>query len=256
LARYIDVLADDERYAFTRHLSDTEMIMRTLTTISLALAATAAVAVGAYAAEQAAQAPMQSSHEQKVADTDFGKVSVQGAKAYRDVQLTRLAIFNARPASAKTLIADAKTAIGNAQKDDTIFMKAESKLRAPGKSMQSSNPDTKQVAWLPVDGQMILGENYVSSPQKAAAIADANTSLKQGDRKGAAERLKLAGINVDFTMAVVPLAKTTSDIDQAATLIDDGKYYEANTSLLQAENGVRFDIADADVPMKSSASKK
>jgi hypothetical protein len=154
------------------------------------------------------------------------------------------------------LIADAKTAIGKAQKDDTVFVKAESELRAPGKSMQNPNPDTKRVAWLPVDGQMILDENYVASPQKAAAVADANKNLKEGDRKGATDKLKLAGINVDFTMAVVPLAKTTGAIDQAATLIDDGKYYEANTTLLQAEKGVRFDIADTDVPMKSRMAKK
>jgi hypothetical protein len=235
--------------------SDTEMIMRTLTTLSLALATTAAIAMGASAAE-APQAAMQPSHEQAAANTDFGKLSVQGAKAFRDLQLARLAIFNAEPANAKTLIADAKTAIGKAQNDDTVFVKAESELRAPEKSMRSSNPDTTRVAWLPVDGQMIVDENYIASPQKKAAIADADKSLKQGDRKGAADKLKLAGVNVDFTMAVVPLAKTTSDIDQAAALIDNGKYYEANTLLLQAENGVRFDIADADVPMKSAMAKK
>jgi len=154
------------------------------------------------------------------------------------------------------LIADAKTSIGNAQKDDTIFVKAESELRAPGKSMQTTNPDTTQVAWLPVDGQMIVDDNYVASPQKTAAITDANKSLEQGDRKGATDKLKLAGINVDFAMAVVPLAKTTSDIDHAAMQIDDGKYYEANTTLLQAENGVRFDVADANVPLKTSIAKK
>ncbi len=121
---------------------------------------------------------------------------------------------------------------------------------------RNANLDTTRVAWLPVDGQMIVDENYVASPQKTAAIADANKSLERGDRKGATDKLKLAGINVDFTMAVVPLAKTTSDIDQAAMQIDDGKYYEANTTLLQAENGVRFDVADANVPMKTSIAKK
>jgi hypothetical protein len=230
--------------------------MRTLTTLSLALAATTTVAIGACAADQATKAPMQLSHEQRAADTDFGKLSVQGAKAFRDLQLARLAIFNAEPASARTLIADAKTAIGKAQKDDTIFVKAESELRAPGKLMPNANLDTTRVAWLPVDGQMTVDENYVASPQKTAAIADANKSLEQGDKKGATDKLKLAGINVDFTMAVVPLAKTTSDIDQAAMQIDDGKYYEANTTLLQAENGVRFDVADANVPMKTTIAKK
>jgi hypothetical protein len=120
----------------------------------------------------------------------------------------------------------------------------------------ASHPDSTPVAWLPVDGQMVLDENYVASPLKATAMADANTSLKQGNRKGAMDKLKLAGINVDFTMAIVPLAMTASDIDKAATLIGDGKYYEANSTLLHAENGVRFDIADTSVPMSTDKTAK
>ncbi len=230
--------------------------MRKITTLSVALVAASTVAVGAYAAEKAAKPSMQGSPEQKTADTDFGKLSVQGSKAFRDLQLARLAIFDAEPADAKTYIADAKNAIEKAQKDDAVFVKAESELRAPGKTMPNSNPDTHPIAWLPVDGQMILDENYIASPQKTEALADANKSLKQGDRKGAAEKLRLAGINVDFTMAVVPLARTTNDIDQAATLINDGKYYEANTVLLEAEKGMRFDIADANVPLNTNIAKK
>lgn len=230
--------------------------MRSLAPLSLALVTIIASAIAVRAAENTAQAPMQPSHEKTAADTDFGRLSVQGATAYRDVRLTRLAIFNAKPERAKTLIAAAKGAIDKAQKDDAIFVKAESELRSPSKSPSNTSLDTKQIAWLPVDGQMILDENYVASPKKAAAVADADKSLKQGDRKGATEKLKLAGISVDFTMAVVPLAKTTADINHAAALIDDGKYYEANAALLQAENGVRLDIADTDVPAKTNLANK
>ncbi|MGT2479507.1 YfdX family protein [Methylobacterium oryzae CBMB20] len=34
-------------------------------------------------------------------------------------------------------------------------------------------------------------------------------------------------------MAVVPLAKTTEEVDQAAKLIADGQYYQANVALKQ-----------------------
>jgi hypothetical protein len=143
-----------------------------------------------------------------------------------------------------------------AKTDDTIFTKAESELRGPKSMASTPHADSTPIAWLPVNGQMMLDENYTASPQKTAAMADANNSLKQGDRKGAADKLKLVGINVDFTIAVVPLAMTTNDIDKAANLIDDGKYYEANTALLHAENGVRFDIANERVPMNAGITAK
>jgi cytochrome c-type biogenesis protein CcmH/NrfG len=79
LACSVNIQPDDERAHSPAIFSDTEMIMRTLTTLSLALAATTAVATGAYAAEQATQPPMQASQEQKAANIDFGKLSVQGA---------------------------------------------------------------------------------------------------------------------------------------------------------------------------------
>ena len=62
-------------------------------------------------------------------------------------------------------------------------------------------------------------------------MTEANKNLAQGDQKGALEKLKLAHVDVNFTMAVLPLNKTITDADQAATLINQGKYYDANASL-------------------------
>lgn len=232
------------------------MAMRTLTTLSILLVATTALASGAYAADSANKS-LATQPAQQTANKDFGKLSVQGANAYRDIQLARLAIFNAEPADAKKEIKDAKTAIEKAQNDDAIFVEAESELRVPSKVTQNANPDTKPVAWLPVGGEMVVDENYVASPQNSAALASANKSLKQGDRKGAMDKLKLAGTNVDLTVAVVPLAKTVADINQAADFISADKYYQANDVLMQAENGMRFDIADTSlVPAKSIVAKK
>jgi hypothetical protein len=38
--------------------------------------------------------------------------------------------------------------------------------------------------------------------------------------------LKLAGMNTDIVLALVPLNQTISDVHQAAQLIDSGKFYE------------------------------
>jgi len=60
--------------------------------------------------------------------------------------------------------------------------------------MQSTTP----TGWLPVDGGLTLGEDFVATPAKAAGVAKANDQLKKGDHKQAMETLKLSEINVAF----------------------------------------------------------
>jgi hypothetical protein len=100
----------------------------------------------------------------------------------------------------------------------------------------------KPIAWIPVDGSITIDEDYSAIPAKKAAVADANKSLKNGDRKGAMEKLKLADINVDVTLAVMPLEQTANKVHQAAGLIKAGKYYEASQNLRQAQDGLRYDV--------------
>ena len=184
----------------------------------------------AYATEQSDKgATSQSKEAQKTAEADFGKLSKEGAAAFRDLHLARVAIFDAQPDMAKSLISKAQEALGKAKTDETAFMKAESDLKTHAAANDQANGDTTKmqspkansdpasgsaqpVAWIPVDGQLLLGEGFVATPQKAAAVADANSSLKKGDKKGAVEKLKLASIDVVLTVAVLPLVKTTDDV--------------------------------------------
>ena len=192
---------------------------------------------------------------QTSADKDFGKLSADGANALQEVKLARLAIFDGRIDEAKKFVNSADTAFTKAKTDETVFTKAEADLRpptskaAPTEKRAAATPaDTKQpdqmkvpIAWLPVDGSITIDEDYTANPSKTAAIADANKSLKSGDRKGAMDKLKLADITVAVTLAVVPLEQTTSDVHQAAVLLDDGKYYEASQMLRHAQDGERFE---------------
>ncbi|GEP01715.1 YfdX family protein [Methylobacterium haplocladii] len=248
--------------------------MKRFDLVASLLAASTIVAGAAYAADQAAAPPTASqssptvqpgSAAQKAVDQYAVKLSSDGAGAFRDMHLARLAIFDADPAQAKTLVGKARTALATAKTDESVFTKAEADLKPPGAAKPaaaqsksggtaSGTDMTKPVTWLPVDGQLVLGEDFIATPQKSAAVADANQSLEKGDRKGATEKLKLAGIDVNFTMAVLPLDRTTSDVDQAATLLDQGKYYEANAILKQAEDGMRFDMVDTTaIPQKAAA---
>jgi len=271
-----------------------------------ALMATTVLAGGAaFAANQATQGN-QMQQEQTTADKDAGKLSAEGARAYNDVALTRLAIFDGRIKDAKTFINEADTDFNKAKTDDSVFLKAEADLKSPtdannatengatsnnasGKNASadadSSNSSNKQTAdtgaannngqaanennndkssdmtspkrWLPVDAEMSVDESYTANPKKVAAVADANKSLAKGDKRGAMEKLKLADVNVAYVMAVVPLDQTLSDVHQAATMVDDGKYYQASQLLRQVQDSTRYDMLDLNgVPTKAGSAAK
>lgn len=227
------------------------------TSMAAALVLTTILGGTAFAAEQAAQHDgTQINARQTVIDKDVGKLSKDGAQGFRDLQLTRLAIFEANPTQAKDMIAKAQAAFAKARTDDAVFTKAEAELKSPADmaarkaTAQTDKADAKpvskeQVAWVPVDAQLTLGDDFVATPIKASAVTEANKNLAQGDQKGALEKLKLAHVDVNFTMAVLPLNKTIADVDQAATLIGQGKYYEANAALKSAQDNMRFEVIDA-----------
>ena len=224
-----------------------------------ALMATTLLTSGAtWAAErQKPMAPQISASKDTAINKDFGKLSADGAVAFADVTRARIAIFDGRTDDAKKYVNQADTAFGKASTDNAVFTKAEADLKPPAgnavpasKSVTAGSPsDTsatdqmkKPIAWIPVDGFITINEDYSASPAKKAAVADANKSLKSGDRKGAMEKLKLADINIDVTLAVMPLEQTASKVHQAADLINAGKYYEASQDLRQAQDGIRYDV--------------
>ncbi|WP_051439820.1 YfdX family protein [Methylobacterium sp. 10] len=209
---------------------------------------------------------------QQAVDRDVGKLSKDGARAFRDLHLARIAIFDADPTLAKDLISKAQALLVKSKTDEAVYTKAEADLRGPakpsdtrkvtgaakaadaGKSMDEEKATAQPTVWLPIDGQLTLGEDFVATPTKAAAVATANKSLEKGDRKAAVDQLKLAGVDVSSVLAVAPLNQTTTDVDQAASLIGQGKYDEGNALLEKVEDSVRFDLVDAvGTPQKAAA---
>ena len=225
--------------------------------LAVALATTAMFgSCSALAAEQP-NAASTANANQPVAATqntnkEFGKLSADGRKAFQDVRLARLAIFDGDTDQAKKYADEAKAAITKAKTDNTAFVKAEASLKPPAGVSQrtgaqggsdKSTQGTTPTAWLPVDGGLTLGDDFVASSAKASGIAKANDQLKKGDHKQAMQTLKLSEIDVTFVTEVAPLDKTISGIDNAAQLIDSGKYYEGNQALKAVEDGIRFDVA-------------
>lgn len=237
--------------------------------LAVALATTAMFgSCSALAAEQP-NAASTANANQPVAATqntnkEFGKLSADGRKAFQDVRLARLAIFDGDTDQAKKYADEAKAAITKAKTDNTAFVKAEASLKPPAGVSQrtgaqggsdKSTQGTTPTAWLPVDGGLTLGDDFVASSAKASGIAKANDQLKKGDHKQAMQTLKLSEIDVTFVTEVAPLEKTISGIDNAAQLIDSGKYYEGNQALKAVEDGIRFDVAVVSADRKRPAAR-
>ena len=240
--------------------------MNRFKSITYALVLATTLGGSALSIDQVLAAPANTSSTAAV--RDFTKLSKDGGTAFRDIALARLAIYNAEPKLARELVEKAQASLVRAKADDTAFMKAEGDLMAapakPGEDAKvapaaAAKPaDSKPVAWLPVDGKMVLSEDFVASPQKTAAIKAANEHLAKGDQKAALEKLKLEGIGVSVTTAVLPLESTTAGVQKAASLIGEGKYYEANATLKGVEDGLRFDVMDVvevPAPAKAAAAK-
>jgi len=107
-----------------------DIIMSYRKSMAAALVLTTILGGTAYAAEQAVQNNgTQISASQAAVDKDVGKLSKDGAQGFRDLQLTRLAIFEANPSQAKDMIAKAQAAFAKAKTDDAVFTKAEADLK-------------------------------------------------------------------------------------------------------------------------------
>ena len=230
--------------------------MKSKSLLVLTLVAATALSPVAYAASQmekqdTAAATTQSTDANDPAMKDFAKLSNDGFQAFRNVQMARLAIFDGRTDEAKTLLDQAQASLKTAKGDGTAFEKAEADMKQPNAKTQKTadasdtKADKSEVkTWLPIDGQIILGEDYTVTPENNAAIGKANVALKAGDKAGAVEQLKLAGIDMSFATALVPLDQATQDVNQAVKDVDAGKYYEANLDLKKVQDGVVVDVVD------------
>jgi len=98
----------------------------------IALATTALLTAGVErAASQQTPAQQKSMPQQTSASKDFSKLSADGSKAFQDLTLARVAIFDGRTDDAKKYIQQAETAFDKAKTDEAVFTKAEADLKPP-----------------------------------------------------------------------------------------------------------------------------
>ena len=168
-------------------------------------------------------------------------VSQESAVAMRDIRAARLAIFEGDPSTAKQLVGDAQKNLTAAAKNaprTRVTVKTEETL---GNKTIAKTSATETADLVPVDAWLGLSEDFVPTQAKKDSIKKADEHLKAGDRAKALATLKEADIGVSVTRVLMPMDATEKQVTQAATLLSQDKYYEANLALREAEGGLITD---------------
>ena len=201
--------------------------MKSLTTAPKRLAVALALGLSALAAVPHATLAETATPDHAVAATQSAnanpnvRISAEGFQTARAIRAARIAIFQGDPAAATKAVDSALQDWARVNKDDLAAGKA-----GPGN-------------WVPIDGGILVADDYVGTPQKDQHIINGNTKLKEGKTAEAIKELKLAEIDISFSRLLLPLDTTKTHLDTAASLLKEGKYYEANMALKAAEDGMR-----------------
>lgn len=202
-------------------------------------------AVRLYAQTTACAAPV-TQQRPSTAAQDFGQLSVDGNIAFEELSLARRAIFDGDLEGAKNLIAEAQKALTRASADNTAFRKAQTELMLGKAHQQPVRPAPHggpELAWLPIDGELVLDEAVQATSEKIAGLDAANRHLRAGDVHRASDVLRLVGIDADYIVAAVPLEATRQNIQKAMRLIKSNPY-KANEALRVIEDSVRYASVD------------
>lgn len=181
------------------------------------------------------------------------RYSEDGSRAIREIGLARVAIFNGDPKLASDLITRAKASVAKAEHEAPTFMVKMSDV-ANGKVVDTKS-ETGKAQMVPVDGDLVLAEDFVPTPEKRARIDKANEHFRNGKAKEALEELRLGDISVMYTRAWMPLAGATKHLDQATQFMDDHKYYEANLALKAIGDSITLDSVAINEPVTNTKTK-
>ena len=209
------------------------------------------LAVGAFAQSAAGDAtPASHTPAKLTADQHvLRNFSESGHSAMRDIQDARFAIFDGNTKTALTLMQSAKSALAKARSKAPAYTRLEN--REASASGSASNAAVVQC--VPIDGQLVLADNFVMTPEKQAHINKADEHLKKGEHEKALEELRLGEVDVDYTQLLIPIAQSQEHLDRAITLANDGRYYEANLALKAIEDSVVAESLDfADLPKNAA----
>lgn len=166
-------------------------------------------------------------------------LSQDGYNVMRGVRAARIAIFNGDTVAASNFVDMALKDLDKSKADESLV----------------KTKDGSEASWIPIDGQLVVADNFVATPEKTQHIATGNQKLKEGKTDEAMKELKLADVDVGFTRVLMPLGETMTHVKTAAKLIKGEDYYEANLALKAAEDGLNFDTVMLVGTPKDAAAK-
>lgn len=183
---------------------------------------------------------------------DFSRLSDDGQKAFVDIYAALQAITDNKGEMAEKLVGEAHQLLARAAKDEHRFVKAESVLTpAPGvPTSPGHRPMTQQAAWVPVIGIYTTTETL--APEKQSALSAANLNAAARDNAKAAQNLQVVGMDLDYTIGLAPIAKSTADVYRASIFLGGGDMTSARDALQQALDSVVF-ISDDTLSSLASA---
>ncbi len=179
------------------------------------------------------------------------RFSQSGNNAIREIAAARVAIFIGDPKLALDTITKAKASVAEAELEAPTFT-VKTTASAEGKDLGTKSV-TEKVDTVPVDGRLVVADDFVPTPEKQARINKANEHFKNGKQKEALEELRLGEVEIMYNRIWMPLASTSKHIEQAIKLMNDQKYYEANLALKAIDDSLTVDsVSVTDLPEKKS----
>ncbi len=211
-------------------------IAAALSTTFVATGVTGAPAANTQTKQTPATTAIQSAG--KAAEQDLIKVSKDALMTMRSLREARLAIFDGQPEEAKKDVDAAVTEVANTVRDADKFA-VETKAKA------------RDDWYVPYDAVLTVADTFVPTEESMKHIAKANEHLHKGEKKEAIEALKLGKVDVALSGSLIPVKFAQQHIEDAARLIGDGKYYEANLELKAVDDAVVIETFGVDEVLKS-----
>lgn len=211
--------------------------------IALALSVAFGAGVQAYAAEKTAAPPAQS-QPSKTDENAVLRYSLAGRDAMENINIARMHLNDGQTDLAKSELQKAQTALLTAKAEAPTFV-GTTKVMVQGK--QVGEESTKETANLvPISSDIVLAENFKITEKHRPVMARAKELFAKGDRKGAAETLKLGNVDIAVNRVWMPLAGTEKLLDQAISQTAKKDYYAANLTLKAIQDNLTVDTAAYD----------
>lgn len=185
----------------------------------------------------------ETAQQQTQADKDLLKVSDDAQLGVHDLHSARLAIFNGEPGRARTYVDAAVTRIDAAVKDADQYALD---IKAPKIEDQ----------YVPFDSNAAVIDTLVAKQGGSEEANEAKEEPHEAEHKTTLEQLRLGEVDLIVSARLVPVKFAQAQVKQAADLIGEGKYYEANLALKAVDDALIMQSFAVDATPKAADNGK